>query len=64
MRRCFSTGARSSRVSTATTPGISRAAGIEAADQGVRMRTAHERRGQRAGRGNIIDKTAFAGRSA
>ena len=43
MRRCFMTGARSSSVSTATTPGTARAAlGIDAADQRVRMRAAHE----------------------
>ncbi len=62
MRRCRSTGARSSSVSTATTPGIARAAlGIDAADQRVRMRAAHEGRVQRAGRGNVIDETGAAG---
>ena len=62
MRRCFSTGARSSSVSTATTPGIARAAlGIDAADQRVRMRAAHEGRMQRARRSDVVDEARTAG---
>jgi hypothetical protein len=36
-------------------------AGVDAADQRVRMRAAHESRVQRAGSGNVIDETAAAG---
>ena len=35
--------------------------GIDAADQCMRMRTAHEGGDQRAGRGNVVDETALAG---
>ena len=38
-----------------------RHARIDAADQRVRMRAAHEGRVQHAGRGNVIDKTGAAG---
>ena len=62
MRRCLSTGARSSSVSTATTPGMCAGrTGIDAADQRMRMRAAHEGGDQRAGGGDVVDKTALAG---
>ncbi len=62
MRRCAITGARSSSVSTACTPGSASAvARIDAADQRVRMRAAHERGMQQPGQRDVVDEAAVAG---
>ena len=62
MRRCFITGARSSSVSTAVTPGTARAAlGIDS--HGSRRADADCARKRRRARlaGDVVDKTAAAG---
>ena len=52
----------SAAVYTACTPGSARAAlGIDAADAGVRVRAAHERRVQRAGQVHVIDELPAPG---
>ena len=48
-------------MSTACTPGIrARRLGVDAADRGMRVRAAHERRLRHAGEFEIVDETAFA----
>ena len=61
MRRLVITVAMSSSVSTAWTPGtIKRGLLVDAADQRVGMRAAHERDVQQAGQRDVVDEAALA----
>ena len=62
IRRLARTGARSSSVSTAWTPGQrQRVARVDPRGSRMRMRAAHERRVQHAGKRDVVDEAALAG---